>query len=286
MNNFFSIIICCYNSDKYLEDTINSILNQNFTNWELIFIDDGSSDSTKNIIKKYVNNSKNLVRYFYQSNKGYAFARNKGVELANGKWIALLDHDDLMHKDRLSQQYDDIINNNDCKLFTGNSVHVNSEGVFVRECYSVFDPRHFVTNQTNFGYELLINGCFIGTETVTFEKKMLQTIGNFNTNYKLLSDYDFFIRVGLKFPIYVNKNVLAKFRIHDSSSQYHLFKSGKGYWEYVNLYFIYFFAKNLILTQRLQILKRMFLYIFYGFARKLTNVKYIKGMYTIFKKLK
>ena len=68
MNNiFFSIIICCYNSEKYLEDTINSVLNQNFKKWELILVDDGSTDFTKKIIKKYLDNSQNLIRYVLSS---------------------------------------------------------------------------------------------------------------------------------------------------------------------------------------------------------------------------
>ena len=72
---WFSIIICCYNSEKYLKHTLESVINQSYKFWELIIIDDGSTDKTKPIIDKYkTKNSK--IKYFYQSNKGFASARN------------------------------------------------------------------------------------------------------------------------------------------------------------------------------------------------------------------
>ena len=84
----FSIIICCYNSSKFISSTINSVILQKYTNWELIIIDDGSKDNTKEIITKYLEKYKK-IKYFYQKNMGYGFSRNKAITLSNSEWIVI-----------------------------------------------------------------------------------------------------------------------------------------------------------------------------------------------------
>ena len=91
---FFSINICCYNSSKFIKESIESILKQSFKDWEIVIINDGSTDNTEKIIFDYIN-SGYPIKYFYQKNAGYASARNKAIDLSEGKWIVILDHDDL-----------------------------------------------------------------------------------------------------------------------------------------------------------------------------------------------
>ena len=106
---FFSIICCCYNSAKYIEETINSVLRQSFEEWELILIDDGSSDETLSIIKRYKKiNYK--IRIHSQVNSGLAVSRNKGIKLALSEWIVIIDHDDIWEFNKLQIQSQDIIN--------------------------------------------------------------------------------------------------------------------------------------------------------------------------------
>ena len=103
----FSINICCLNSEKYLNETIQSVINQTYENWELILVDNGSDDNTPNIINKYIKLSKN-IKNFKENKKGLSNARNLAIKNSSYEWIVLLDHDDLMHKDRLKIHYNDI----------------------------------------------------------------------------------------------------------------------------------------------------------------------------------
>ena len=130
-NFLITINICCYNSSKYIEETIESVINQTYTNWELIIIDDGSTDNTKNLVQKYLNRNNNIF-YFYKENGGYPSARNKAIEIAKGEWIALIDHDDVMLPNRLENQVNEIIKYNHVKLFSGNSEHMNEKGKYLK----------------------------------------------------------------------------------------------------------------------------------------------------------
>ena len=106
MNNdsLVSIITPVYNSEYTIEDTITSVIKQSYKNWELIIIDDMSSDKSIDIIKRYVNKYKNIKVITNDINMGVSNSRNRGVELSIGKYIAFLDSDDTWEKDKLSTQ--------------------------------------------------------------------------------------------------------------------------------------------------------------------------------------
>ena len=95
---FFSIVIPLYNKEEYIVTTIDSVLSQNYSNFEVIIVDDGSTDNSAQLIKNY---SDERVNYYYQNNAGVSSARNKGIELANFDLIAFLDGDDLWEKEYL-----------------------------------------------------------------------------------------------------------------------------------------------------------------------------------------
>lgn len=105
----FSIIMSCYNTEDYVEEAILSIINQTFkfeNNVEIILIDDGSTDNTGKICKKYSNQYPGNIKYIYQENHGQAYARNIGLKYATGKYINFLDSDDKLRSDTLSTVYD------------------------------------------------------------------------------------------------------------------------------------------------------------------------------------
>jgi glycosyltransferase involved in cell wall biosynthesis len=99
-----SIITANYNGEQFISETITSVLNQTYRDWELILIDDASSDSSVQIMESFVKDNERISLYRFTKNIGAAIARNKGIELAKGKYIAFLDGDDLWKPEKLSKQ--------------------------------------------------------------------------------------------------------------------------------------------------------------------------------------
>ena len=282
---FITVNICCYNSSKFLEETIKSVLAQTYLNFELLIIDDGSTDDTKLIVQKFIKKNQN-IRYYYQQNNGYPSARNMAINLAKGQWIAIIDHDDIMLPNRLTEQVADILKNPFAKLFSANSNHIDTYGNFTNDNFSKFNPLNLDLSHRIAAFELIKNGCFIGTETVVFEKLSAVNIGGFNEVYKFLGDYDFFIRLALVNKIFVSNKILSNHRVHKDNAQFYYFSTGKGYWEYARIYFKFLFNKKFFITEKIIILKRIYIYIQYGIVRSILNLKYIKYIYMKFKTIK
>ncbi len=98
-----SIITPCYNGAKYISETIDSVLNQTYTQWEMIIVDDGSKDNSAEIVRAYMEKDKR-IKFLQQENAGSAAARNNGIRNAEGQYIALLDADDLWEAEFLTEQ--------------------------------------------------------------------------------------------------------------------------------------------------------------------------------------
>lgn len=110
MKPLVSIVVPVYNSEKYIEDTIQSVLNQIYTNWELIFVDDASTDASVRMIKKY--ETKKIKLYQNKENKGVGYTRNVGISNSKGRFIAFLDSDDKWVKEKLEKQVEFMLQNN------------------------------------------------------------------------------------------------------------------------------------------------------------------------------
>ena len=95
MNNKVSIVMPCYNAEKYISEAIESILLQTYTNWELIIVDDGSIDESKNIINKFKQKDARIKVFTHTENKGVSAARNLGIRNCSGQYIAFLYADDI-----------------------------------------------------------------------------------------------------------------------------------------------------------------------------------------------
>lgn len=123
-NNKFSIIIPIYNVEKYLEKCLNSILNQSYKNFEIIAINDGSKDSSKEILNKYKNNEN--IKIINQENKGLSAARNEGLKHVTGDYILFVDSDDFIEKDLL-KILNDNINDEEIIRFQIRTVNENNQ---------------------------------------------------------------------------------------------------------------------------------------------------------------
>ena len=218
----FSVIICCYNSEDYLEESINSIAKQTIGDWELVIINDGSTDSTEKIIKSFIQKGLN-INYIYQENKGFACARNKALEVANGEWIAILDHDDIAVPRRLEYQLNQINKNPNSKLFFGDARCFGSDikeylRFDISKNIDKFDPCNLDLSKKNAYQNLYKYGCFIVSSTATFNKIAAIEVGGFNQGYKFVADYDFFLKFALKFDFYCTKKIVSNWRAHRNQS--------------------------------------------------------------------
>ena len=241
MDNFFSIIVCCYNSEKYIKDTIESIVAQSYKKWEIIFINDGSTDKTEEIILSYKNKIKNLI-YYKQNNKGFSNARNKALELSNTKWIVIIDHDDLCLPNRLQIHFDQINNNTNSKLFFANTIHFNDLGHQIRKNFDIFDMKKINLSKGYASQSLLKEGCFIDSESVVFNKDAAIEVGKFKEKLLYIADYEFFIRMGAKYDFSYSEAIVSKWRVHEEQATQILSKVYKK--EYLYLLLLYIFKKN------------------------------------------
>ena len=120
-----SIIIPVYNVEEYLEQTIESILNQTLKDFELILIDDGSTDSSQDILKRY-SDEYDKIKVMYQKNSGPSRARNRGIEAATGEYITFADSDDILPYNSLELRYNAAIEHN-ADLVIGATYKFNSK---------------------------------------------------------------------------------------------------------------------------------------------------------------
>lgn len=214
---FFSVMICCYNSEKYLRETIDSVINQTHTNWEIVAVNDGSIDRTEEIILDYIEQGIPIT-YHKQENKGFADARNMALKLAKSDWIAIIDHDDICLLDRLKIQSANIRENPNAMLLFANTVHFNNEGVEIRHQFDRFNPCKLDLGALKVMNYLITHGCFIDSESVVFNKKAALSIGGFNNEYKYVADADFFKQMGSKFDFFASDETISKWRMHEKQA--------------------------------------------------------------------
>ena len=217
MNVFFSVIICCYNSEKYIRETIDSVITQSYENWEIIVINDGSTDRTEEIVLEYKNKIKNIT-YFKQRNKGFAAARNKAIELCNYDWVVIIDHDDICIRDRLKIHANQLYKSKGSMLYFGDSIIFSDTKKYITNHFSRFKLDNIKLKKKEVYNSLLTEGCFIDSETVLFNKEASINIGKFNENYKYIADYDFFLRMGKLYNFDFTKEILSKWRIHENQA--------------------------------------------------------------------
>jgi glycosyltransferase involved in cell wall biosynthesis len=204
-----SINLCCYNSERYLQETIECIVNQTFKDWELVIVNDGSSDSTESIIHEYINQGY-IIIYHYQENHGLSYSRNKALELSSGELIAFIDHDDIWLPSKLEKQMLLFEMNPEAMLVYSDCHIVDINGKYVQQ-WKRYNKlyRGMVFNE-------LLSKNFIPISAVVLRKNVFSQIGNF-LPYKNAEEYDLYLKCAQKYFVDYVDEVLVKYRIHDSN---------------------------------------------------------------------
>lgn len=158
-----SIIVPVYNAERFLEDTINTVLNQTYKNWELILVDDCSTDKSVDIINKYSKKDKRVKLIKNKVNSKAAVSRNNGIKVSKGRYLCFLDADDLWDKQKLEKQVSFMKNNNCAFSFTGYE--------FADKDGNPNGKKVFIPNKIN--YKQALKNTTIWTSTVMFDMKKL-----------------------------------------------------------------------------------------------------------------
>ncbi|PCJ89757.1 MAG: hypothetical protein COA57_00970 [Flavobacteriales bacterium] len=192
MNPLVSIIIPAYNAEKYIAETIQSVINQTYTNWELIIVNDGSTDNTEKIAQAYVEKDQR-IKYIYQENAGVSVARNKGVENSQGDYVAFLDADDIWCRQNLEKKVT-ILNNINIDWVYSDMLSIDKNGNQLQ--YPEVGKNYKILENI-----LLWNGEVVpgpGSNIIT-KKKCFDEGVIFDPNFSTAADQDFTIQLASKY---------------------------------------------------------------------------------------
>lgn len=209
INPKISIILPVYNGEKYIALTINSILNQTFKDFELIIINDCSSDKSKKIILSY--EDKRILYIENYKNIGQISSINKGIKLSNASLIARVDQDDIFEKEKLEIQFN-FLNENPNITVVGTWANIiNSDGNLIRKL-SIPDENNQMIN-------VLLNSNPLFHPSVIFRKEVVLELGLYNKKYEFTEDYDLWCNIVMSgYKIANIPKFLIKYREHSDQS--------------------------------------------------------------------
>lgn len=207
---FFSVIIPVFNKEKFIEATIKSALNQTFRDFEILIINDGSTDNSNQIIEKF---DDSRIRYFYKENAGVSSARNDGIEKALANHITFLDADDYWYPHFLAEMFKIIPNYPEQQVFSA-AIEIETSRKVIPASYSIVK---------NSDYEIVNYFTASSKETVictscaVFHKNVFEETGNFDIEVKSGQDTDMWIRIGMNYPVVFSCKILARY-VYDENS--------------------------------------------------------------------
>ena len=194
-----TIIIPTFNRGYCLAESIQSVLDQNFSDFELIVVDDGSTDNTAEVIKQFSGIHKIRIK----KNQGVSFARNLGIKQARGEWIAFLDSDDLWERDKLATQIKWVECNPEYhavytdEIWIRNGVRVNAMKKHRKYSGDIF--RHCLPL------------CIVSPSSVLLRNQLLSELGGFDESMPVCEDYDLGLRISIRFPFhFIEEKLIVK----------------------------------------------------------------------------
>lgn len=178
-----SILMPMYNSEEFLRESIESVLNQTYTEIELIIVDDGSQDSSLEIVKSY-NNDK-IKLYKNSRNRGLPYTRNRLLDLATGEYIALLDSDDIALPERIEKQVEFLEKNKDVDILGSSAIIIGK--------YTIEKSCRVITGSENIKANLIFGNCMINSSVIMRSKFIKDNNLRYREDCRFCQDYSFFI---------------------------------------------------------------------------------------------
>lgn len=187
-----SVVMASYNSAPYIGTAIRSVINQSYPYWELHVIDDGSSDDSVAAIEPFLQDTR--IHLHCQENRGQASAKNRGLLAARGEFIAFLDADDLWSADKLEKQLPGFDMHPDAGIIHTNVMLISENGEFLGSPRRTY-PQGWISG------DLLFENCVNGMASIV-PRKCIERIGIFDESLAMGIDYDLWLRISARYPIF------------------------------------------------------------------------------------
>lgn len=203
---FFTVVVPTYNRAHFIQRAIDSVKRQRFEDWELLIIDDGSTDNTKETVQPELADPR--IQYIYQSNAKESAARNNGMRRAKGKFICLLDSDDIYHENHLSLLHERIVKENEAVGFyhTFSLIHKNDQ----------ITQREIITlDASNAPWAVIQNQVLVNN--VCLSREICQNM-QFREDLYVNEDKEFFLRVSADYPVFIIPEYTTTVFIHGGNT--------------------------------------------------------------------
>lgn len=218
-----SVIMNCYNGSQYLEEAIKSVLNQTFENWELVFWDNCSSDSSVSIVESFAENDIRIKIQRSNTHTSLGEARVRAVECAGGRYLAFLDVDDLWYPTKLQDQVDLMAR---CDSNVG-LIYSNVELLKIEPSKTLSENKQTLRENLNpifiksgpsgRAFKWMLVECFVPLPSVLVTADAYNSVGGIDSTLEVAEDYDLFLKISEKFGVDYTEDVLSVYRIHSSS---------------------------------------------------------------------
>lgn len=205
MNDLISIVLPVYNGEKYLRESINSIIAQTYENWELLILDDCSTDNSSVIAKEYEKNDNRI--HYYRNEKNLRLPRNlnRGFSLSKGNYLTWTSDDNCYKPTALEKMYNALKESDTAQLVFASYSIIDEEGIEINQI--IVDSN---SKKTILGSDC-VGACFLYT------RKVYEEVGDYDPEYTLVEDFDYWQRVFAKFDVIEIKEVLYEYRHHSGA---------------------------------------------------------------------
>ena len=235
---FFSIVIPTYNCAELLHRALKSVFSQSFQNFEVIIIDNSSTDDTKNVLNSFSDKRLNVLSV--KNNGIIAYSRNKGIEKAKGKWIAFLDSDDVWNPEKLIKIKESINQNQDAILFCHDEWHVINGKIKSQLKYGPEVPKMYE--------RLLFRGNCLSTSAICLRRDIAKITGGFSERIDFITveDYEYWIRLSKEGKFIFLNQVLGEWHTHGKNYSDNAITHANAYLSVVKFHLTNWTKKNKI----------------------------------------
>lgn len=206
------VIIPAFNAAKYLPAAIESVVSQTFDDWQILLVDDGSTDNTADVVAPFLDRYGSKITYIKQNNRGLPAARNTAIRASTSEFLALLDADDVWLPCRLSESLSVLQERPQAGLAYGLITHIDPAGRLGGTFQG--NPRH---SEGNIAAHIYMRKVELPCPTITFRRRCLDEVGIFDETMRATEDRDLWLRIALRYEVAFVPKVLAYYRVSPNS---------------------------------------------------------------------